>query len=210
MLCPECKTPAKGGSTCPECGQPVPEQEIFGGQGRHYLGVLVVISLLLFIAFLWISGGATSPMDTLARWARIGRLWFYLAIFALPTAVGFYYWFMLREEEITITDEYIARRSYWGNQRLNWADVREFHRKPIPFRRTRLGRITGLSQVLTRRHVFLRLPPTSYELIGPPDESGESHPFVIEPGTIDDLPWLMQLVTERLGPPIEDRQDGDE
>lgn len=206
MLCPECRTPANGGAICPQCGQPVPEQESFAGQGRHYLGVLVAISLLLFLAFLWISGGNDNPLNTLARWAQAGRLWFYLAIFALPSAIGLYYWYMLREEEITVTDDFIARRSHWGNQQVAWADVREFHRKPVPFRRTQLGRITGLSQVLTRRHVFLRLPPTSYELVSGPDENGQARTFVIEPGTVDDLPWLMELISERIGPPIEDRQ----
>jgi hypothetical protein len=205
MLCPECKVPAKGGSICPECGQPVPERESFGGQGRHYLGVLSAISLLLFIGFLWFSSGGAGLGTMLARWAQTGRLWFYLALFASPIAVGVYYWFMLREEEITITDEYIARRSNWGDERMEWAQVREFHRTPIPFRQTRLGRITGLSQVLTKRRLFMRLTPATYELVSVPNGQGEVRVFVLEPGTVDDLPWLLQLIYERLGPPIEEQ-----
>jgi hypothetical protein len=85
-----------------------------------------------------------------------------------------------------------------------WADVREFHRKPVPFRHTQLGRITGLSQVLTRRHVFLRLSPTSYEWSAD-RENGQARTFVIEPAR-----WTTCLAngtdqrTHR--PAVEDRQ----
>ncbi len=188
----------------PAVGQPCPNRG-FGGQAAILGGAHGRLTAALVI-FLWLSSGGAAGVHIGPR-AQTGRLWFYLALFVLPIAVGVYYWFMLREEEITVTDEYIARRSNWGNERLEWAHVREFHRRPVPFRRTRLGRNTGLSQVLTKRRIFLRLTPATYELVGTPDDQGEVRVFVLEPGTVDDISWLVQLIYERLGPPIEDRPD---
>ncbi len=42
----------------------------------------------------------------------------------------------------------------------------------------------------------------SYDLEGPP-EKGDEALLRLEPGTIDDLPWLIALIEEHLGPPEE-------
>jgi len=51
--------------------------------------------------------------------------------------------------------------------------------------------------------VVVDLLPVSYELVSRPDARGVSSVMALEPGTIDDLPWLLQLIEERLGPPVE-------
>jgi len=203
MLCPDCKCPAPGGSLCPSCGRQVPERESFGGQGRHYLGVLFLFSLVLVLFFILITSVGHGLGATLSKLARTGWFWLFLALFLLPNLVGLYYWSMLREEEITVTDEYIARRSHWGDEFLLWADVQAFRRKPVLFRQTRLGRIAWLSRVLTKGKLIADLLPVSYELVSRPDANGVSSVMCLEPGTIDDLPWLLQLIEERLGPPSE-------
>jgi hypothetical protein len=133
-----------------------------------------------------------------------GWLWSFLFIFMIPIAIGFYYWLMLREEEVIITDEYIARSSHWGDEYLAWADVRQFRRQPTLFRHTRLGRIAGLSRYFAQRHIFLDLPAENYELIGPADASGEPISMLLEPGTIVDMPWLLRIIAERVGPPCDE------
>ncbi|HHX66251.1 MAG TPA: hypothetical protein GX702_15350 [Chloroflexi bacterium] len=203
MLCPDCKRAVPGGTPCPQCGQPVPERESFEGQGKHYLRVLFLFSLILMVGYIAFSSRGIGIPAAWLRFTRSRWLWFYLLVFSIPTLIGIYYWLLLREEEIVITDEYIARTSFWGNERMNWADVREFHAKPVPFRKTRLGRITGLSRFLTQRKIFMRLPPRRYELIGPPDEQGNVVTFYLEPGTVGDMPWLLELIQEHIGPPQE-------
>jgi len=204
MLCPDCRCPAPGGSLCPCCGRQVPERESFGGQGRHYLGVLFFFSLALGLLFILITSLDRGLEETVVKLARTGWIWLFLALFLLPIVVGLYYWSMLREEEVTVTDDYIARRSHWGDEHLPWASVQAFRRNPILFRQTRLGRIAWLSRVLTKGKLVADLLPVSYELVCKPEASGVSSIMCLEPGSIDDLPWLLQLIEERLGPPIED------
>jgi hypothetical protein len=181
----------------------VPGRESFGGQGKHYLVVLFIFSLALlgvYIAF------ASRGIGIPAAWYRFTHsrwLWFYSVIFSIPTIVGVYYWLLLREEEIVVTDRYIMRKSHWGIERMNWNDVREFRVSPIPFRKTRLGRITGLSRLLTRRKLFLSLPPRRYELVSVVNKRGNYSTIYLEPGTVDDMPWLVELIYERIGPPKE-------
>jgi len=160
----------------------------------------MVISGLLFLLFCVIAGGTDIATGF---WTLLHSNWFwlYMVIFAAPTVVGLYYWILLREEEITITDEFIARHSHWGDECLLWADIVAFRRRILPFKETRLGRITGLSRFLTRRKLFAKLPPIAYELVGTPDASGMPRIMSLEPGTVDDLPWLLELIEERIGPP---------
>ena len=196
MLCPDCECAAPGGSPCPECGEQVPERECFAGQGGRYLVVLVAISLVLFVAvalfgaFLGLTRHLTGP----------GWIWLSAAVSVGPLGVGLHYWFMLREEELVVTEEYIERRSRWGDQCLAWSDVQQFRRRPTLFGQVRLVLIAGLS----RRFGEWGWPPTSYDLIGPPDAGGTPTCMRLEPGTIDDLSWLLSLVEERVGPPVQD------
>lgn len=201
MLCPECKRAAPGGASCPQCGQQIPERENFEGQGGHYLFVLSAISLLLFAVFLLIGSRGGSLPTRVYQLRDSGWIWFYLVALFAPVAVGVYYWLLLREEEISVTDQYIARRSHWGDERLAWSDLQELRRHPMLFKQTRLGRITGLSRFFTSRRLFARLPPFCYELVGKPDAQGVPHSMRLEPGTIADMPWLLQLIEERVGPP---------
>lgn len=203
MLCPDCKCPAPGGSPCPRCGRQVPERESFGGQGRHYLGVLFFLSLVLVLLFIFITSLGRGLGPTLGKLTKTGWIWLFLGLFLVPNLIGLYYWSMLREEEITVTDKYIARRSHWGDEFLLWTDVQTFRRRPILFRQTRLGRIAWLSRVLTKGKLIADLLPISYELVSKPNADGVSSVMCLEPGTIDDLPWLLQLIEERLGPPVE-------
>lgn len=204
MLCPECRQPAPGGTPCPKCKRLVPERERFGGQGGHYLRLLIALSLLFFVVFSVITGIGRGFRTTVHNLYTSGWIWLYLAIFLIPIGVGIYYWFMLREEEITITDTHIIRRSRWGNESLAWADVRLFRRERVPFRRTRLGRVAGLSRFLVDGQLFVNLIPFRYDLVGPPDANGTPYGITLEPGTIEDMPWLLELVEERIGPPIDE------
>lgn len=199
MLCPDCKCAAPGGTPCAECGNLVPERESFDGRGGQYLAALFCVSLLsvaILVAIGSVAHGLQAALRNLyaTRWT-----WLYLVIFVIPIVVGLYYWSILREEEITVTEEYIARRSHWGSERLAWPDVRAFRRRPVLFRQTRLGRIAWLSRLFAKRD----LPPMSHELEGPPDPYGTPSVMRLEPGTIDDMPWLLQLIEERLGLPEE-------
>ena len=203
MLCPECEQPAPGGTTCDRCGHPIPERESFGGRGGHYLRVLLVLSAALFAAFFLVTDHTVGFRDNLRQLYRSGWLWFYLIVCCLPTAVGVYYWSMLRNEEITITDSYIARRSNWGDEKLLWAEIREYRRETILFRQTQLGRIAGLTRLLTDKRLVSKLPPIYLELVGPPDANGTPRTMRLEPGTIDDMPWLLKLIEERIGPPSD-------
>jgi len=203
MLCPDCRCPAPGGTPCPRCGRQVPERESFGGQGGHYLRVLSFFSLALLGLFILMTSFGHGLKATLSRLVQTGWIWLDLVIFLLPIFVGVYYWSILREEEVTVTDEYIARRSHWGDEHLPWANVQIFRRQPIFFRQTRLGHITWLSRFFTKGKVVAELLPVSYELVSRPDARGVSSVMALDPGTIDDLPWLLQLIEERLGPPVE-------
>ena len=202
MLCPTCRIAGPGGSHCPQCKQPIPAQESFEGQGGHYLRVLVVLSATLFVAATLIASlrsGRWLPLDDLIQrqW-----FWFYLLLFFLPTGIGVYYWAMLRDEEIIVTDQYIERHSRWGDERLDWAAVCAFHKQILPFRETRLGRITSLSRWLSDNRILSRRPAYLYELIGCNGEGGEIA-FRVEPGSVDDMPWLLAIIEEKAGPPEE-------
>ena len=204
MLCPDCRRSAPGGTPCPACGRVVPDQESMSGQGSRYFVVLVALSLAFLVLFVLATTlGGPGPAPTLRRLATTGWIWLYLAIFLIPISIGVYYWLMLREEEVIITDEGIARHSRWGDESLRWDEVRAFNRQPILFRQTRLGRISGLSRYFLRGARKLDLPPVCYELVGPPDRSGMPRELRLEPGTIEELPWLLQLIEEHVGPPVD-------
>jgi len=203
MLCPECKCPAPGGSPCPQCHRQVPEKEVFGGQGRLYLYVLAGLAVLLFTIFTLIFGKgigfrAASRFFLVSSW-----FWLYVLISFLPLLIGLYYWFILRDEEITVTDTYIARRSHWGDELMLWGNVAEYRRQTILLSQTRLGRVAALSRFFGRGRLLARLPSLRYELIAFSDERGSRHTLALDPGTVDDMAWLLSLIEERLGPPID-------
>lgn len=203
MLCPECRRAAAGGSLCPQCGQAVPESESFEGQGDRYLLVLSAISVALFLGFALISSQGDNLLARLGYLWQAGRLWLPLVLCLAPAGAGVYYWALLREEEITLTDEFIARRSHWGNETLAWEDVTAFRREPVLFSQTRLGAVTRLGRLFRRNKLLWDRTPIQYELVGPEDEQGEPTIMRLEPGTIDDMPWLLQLIEERIGPAQE-------
>lgn len=203
MLCPECQQPCPGGDLCPRCHQQVPDRETFGGQGDHYLRVLFGFSLIFLVVFFLVTNMGSGFKHALATLYSTGWFWLYLILFLIPIGIGIYYWFMLREEEITVTDEYIARRSRWGDEKLAWKDVRGFYYRPILFRQTRLGRIAGLSGYFRRSALIAKLPKVCYDLIGPPMPTGTPQCLRLEPGTIDEISWLLKLIEERVGPPEE-------
>jgi hypothetical protein len=202
MLCPTCQTAAPGGSQCTVCGQPVPEQETFEGQGGHYFRVLVLLSITLVAVATLVSSLRSGRRFSLESLVQLRWFWFYMLLFFLPTGIGLYYWFMLRDEEIGITDDYIERHSRWGDERLYWRELCAFHKQVLPFRETRLGRITGLSRWLANKRLFSRLPPHAYELIGC-DGEGKVTTFRLEPGTIDEMAWLLRIIEAQAGPPKE-------
>lgn len=202
MLCPTCRKAAPGGSLCPDCGQPVPEEERFEGQGGHYLRVLLLLSLALFIGATVVASLRSGRPFGLGNLMESRWFWLYMLLFSLPTGVGLYYWLMLRDEEIIVTDAYIARRSRWGDEQLYWNEVCAFHKQVLPFRETRLGRIAALSRWLSNRRLFSRLPPYAYELIGC-DAQGRVKTFRLEPGSVDDMPWLLAIIEAQVGPPQE-------
>jgi len=204
MLCPDCKTAAPGGQLCPQCGHTVPERESFSGQGGRYLLVLCALALVQFSAILLIrtfgpgSGPEVPPFGP-------GVNWLYIAVVGAPLAVAIYYWYVLREEEITVTDQAIRRRSHWGDEQLLWADVRAFRRRAFPLRQTRLGRLTWFSRFFPRGrpepHPPSRWSGAVYELVGPSDGDSPAQVMRLEPGTIEDLAWLLELIQEHIGPP---------
>jgi len=203
MLCPECRQSAPGGTPCPRCGSPVPARESFGGEGAHYLRLFTALSLVSGGLFCWIASRGTGLTATLGRLAHTAWLWLYLLLLLAPIGVGLYYYAMLRAEEVIVTDAYIERRSKWGNQRLAWSEIRAFRQHSTLLRFTRLGRVAGLSRFFRRGKLMTNLPPIVYELVGPPGPSGDPWTIRLEPGTIEDLPWLLQLIEEHLGPPQE-------
>jgi len=200
MLCPECKRPCAGGSFCPTCHNQVPEQEKFRGQGGHYLRVLAGFAFFVLVVVVLATGGFRGFRVTLSGLYSTGGLWLLLPVFLLPLVVGLYYWYILRKEEVVVTDEYIARRSHWGDEQVYWRDVTGFYRQPILFRQTRLGAVAWLSRLFRRSQVFLRLPKVSYEIVAQRPDA-PAYRMRLEPGTIEDMPWLLRLVSERIGPP---------
>lgn len=204
MLCPECHRSAPGGTPCPTCGRVVPDQESLSGQGSRYFVTLVAISVALLVLFVLATTlRGPGPAQMLRRLAASRWIWLYLGIFFIPIGIGIYYWMMLREEEVIVTDEAISRHSRWGDESLRWDEVHAFYRQPILFRQTRLGRISGLSRYFVRGAHKLDLPPVCYELVGPPDGNGTPRVLRFEPGTIEEMPWLLQLIEEHVGPPVD-------
>ena len=105
---------------------------------------------------------------------------------------------------LEVTDEGIIRHSHWGNQDLHWKDVVAFERHPILFSETQVGRIAGLSHVLHDRKIIAKLPTFCYELRTAPGASSQGDGVMrLEPGTIDDLAWLIEIISERIGPPLD-------
>jgi len=198
MLCAECGQPAIGGTQCPQCDSPVPERETFGGQGGHYLRVLLATSVVLFAGFLVYGSRGSTLAAGLQAMLKNGWLLVLGAIALLPAGIGFYYWAILRNEEIIVTDEYIERRSYWGDQRLDWRQVTELRRETIAFSQTRLGSISRLSRYLTDRKIVSRFPPIYLELVARQGDGDEERVMRLEPGTIDDMGWLLRLIEERV------------
>ena len=204
MLCPDCKRPAPGGTTCPGCGQPIPGRESFGGQGGHYLLVLSAISLIVLAGTLVALSREGGMVRALHSLLQSGWIWLYVVVGLAPTGIGLYYWILLREEEIAVTDAAIERRSHWGDERLAWADLRAFRRVHMLPRQTRVGWVATLSRVLANRRVLAKFPPVGYELVGPEGDGGQPVVMRLEPGTIEDMSWLLQIIEERVGPPTED------
>ena len=194
MLCPSCRCAAPGGGSCPQCGEQVPERESFSGQGGRYLLVLLSVSIVFFAVFALFGGFRA----LVRRLHSPGWICLYIGMSLTPLGVGLHYWFMLREEEVVVTDEYIERRSRWGDESLAWSDVQQFRHRPILFAQARLGPIARLSRFFGERG----WPRTPYELLGPPSPSGTPSCMRLEPGTIDDMRWLLCLIEERVGPPV--------
>jgi hypothetical protein len=42
-----------------------------------------------------------------------------------------------------------------------------------------------------------------YELVTAPDEHGSRRSLAFDPGTVDDMSWLLSLVEERVGPSVD-------
>jgi hypothetical protein len=204
MLCPECKVPVAGGKNCPRCGKPVPERETFGGQGVHYLRVLILLSVGIFALFLLLAGLRSGFPNVLQRFFASRWTWLYILLFLIPIGIGAYTWSTLRNEEVTVTDTYISKYSRWGNEQFLWAQVKAFHRIPILRKHSWLRQLPSVRRLLSRESLVWHLPPQAYELIGYEDAQGETRIIRLEPGTIDDLPWLLQLIQEHLGPPTEE------
>jgi len=174
------------------------------GQGSRYFVTLVAITLGLLLLFMLATTlGGPGPVPTLRRLAASSWIWLYLVILLIPVSIGIYYWMMLREEEVIVTDEAITRHSRWGDESLRWNEVTAFNRQPILFRQTRLGRISGLSRYFARGAQRFELPPVCYELVGPPDANGMPRTLRLEPGTIEEMSWLLLLIEEHVGPPVD-------
>lgn len=204
MLCPECEIHVSGGERCPRCAKPVPERETFGGQGKHYLLVLVLFSIGIFLIFFIISilgSGFKEALDRIfsSRWS-----WLFALLFFLPVGIGIYTWSTLRTEEITVTDEFISKHSRWGDQRFRWSQITSFRRIPFFPRRRWIQRNISIRRLFSRERLVWHLPALAYELEG--IQEGDSEPSILylEPGTIDDLPWLLKLIEEHIGPPQDE------
>lgn len=200
MLCPTCKIPATGGSTCQRCQGPIPDQETFEGQGGHYLRFFAFVAVGLFVGATTVASLHTGLPFRLDLLLGLRWFWLYLIICFLPVIYGVHYWYMLRGEQVRVTDEYIERISHWGNERVLWADVSEYRRQVLPFRETRLGRVARLSRWLTRGRFVAHIPPYAYDLIAT-NAAGERQVFRLEPGSVTDVVWLLALMEEHAGEP---------
>ncbi|MHB9033523.1 MAG: hypothetical protein ACYC6L_10790 [Anaerolineae bacterium] len=189
---------------CPKCGQRVPERETFGGQGAHYFRVLFSLTLAVVAIFFLLSVLGSGINVTISRLISSRWSWLYFILFLIPIGIGLYTWSTLRNEEITVTDMAISRRSRWGNQQLLWSQVRSFHRIPFLPKRSWIRRFLSLRRIISRERLIWHLPPQAYELVGYENDEGAPAVIRLEPGTIDELPWLLALIQEHVGPPVED------
>jgi len=201
MLCPQCEQPAPGGSLCPVCGAQVPDRETFEGQGTHYFLVLAAITLLLVAgSLIWVHYTVG-----VGPWLRsmLHEPWvdLYGLSILFPFGLGVYYWWILREEEVSISDEAISRSSHWGDERMAWEDVVAYRQRQILLRQTRLGRMAWVSRVMRNHKLVADIATLRYELVGPARDGAQAPVFALEPGTLDDMPWLLRLIEERVGPP---------
>ena len=202
MLCPTCSISSHGASTCPSCGGPIPEEETFEGQGGHYLRVLLFVSVVLFATATAIASWRTGQHFRLDLLVSSRWFWLYLVIFFLPTGIGIYFYWMLRGEQVRVTDQHIERRSRWGNEQVLWDDVTAYRKQVLPFRDTHLGGVARLSRLLTRGKLVRHIPPYAYDLFAV-NRAGQRQLFRLEPGTVSDLDWLLALMREHAGEPEE-------
>jgi hypothetical protein len=200
MLCPTCKHAAPGGTICPTCNGPIPEQETFEGQGGHYLRVFLLLSLILFVLATTVA--SLRSAQPFRPGLLLGSRWFwlYLLIFFLPVGLGVHFWYMLRGERVRVSDTFIERLSHWGDEKVLWADVIEYRKQILPFRDTRLGHVARLSRWLTHGRFVSAIPPYAYDLIAV-NAAGERQLFRLEPGSVNDVAWLLALIAERVGEP---------
>ena len=201
MLCPQCEHPSPGGNICPVCGTQVPDRETFEGQGTHYFLVLAAISLLLIAgsliwAHLTVGTGAWLRSMLQEPWVAL-----YGVSILIPFGLGIYYWWVLREEEVSISDEAILRRSHWGDERMAFENVVAYRQRQILLRQTRLGRMAWFSRVMRNHKLVADMATLRYELIGHAQGGAQAPIFALEPGTLSDMPWLLRLIEERVGPP---------
>ncbi len=188
MLCPSCKKPVPGGQSCSTCHCAVPERETFSGQGGRYLAILVLIAAGMAVVFVILDTWSSLQWAHSLEWHWIAAL-----MVAQPVIIGFYYWTVLRNEEITITDEYIYRRSHWGNEKILWRDLTEFKELSVLPRDSLIGRVSWLSRFFPRRKGIDYSPYTRYELVAV-EPSGRKMRMCIEASTIDDVNWLLELI----------------
>ncbi len=162
--------------------------------------VLTGLSIVLFLTMTVIASWRSRTRIGIQSLVHLRWFWLYMLLFFLPTGIGVYYWFMLRDEQIVVNDEFIERRSLWGDERVYWHRVRAYRMQVLPFRETRLGRIAGLSRWLTNSRIFNRIPPYAYDLVTV-DKEGDEQTLRLEPGTVNDLAWLLELIAAHVGEP---------
>lgn len=203
MLCPECRVHVAGGEKCPQCSKLVPARETFGGQGVHYFRVLMILAVVVFAIFIILSGLGSGFSTVLQRLITSRWNWLYAILFLIPIGIGIYTWNALRSEEVTVTDMHISKESRWGNQSFAWEQIKTFRRIPM-LRKSWLKRLVSLRRAFSLERLVWHLPAQAYELAGYEDVNGNMAVIRLEPGTIDDLPWLLELIKEHLGPPLDE------
>ncbi|MCE5259258.1 MAG: hypothetical protein LLG44_09405 [Chloroflexi bacterium] len=166
--------------------------------------VLVLLSVSVFAIFFILSTLSTGFSASINRIFISRWNWLYISLFLLPIGIGLYTWNTLRSEEITVTDAFISKQSRWGNQQFMWAQVESFHRISLLPKRRWINRVLSLRRTISRERLVWHLPPQAYELVGYQDENSEPSVIRLEPGTIDELPWLLELIQEHVGPPKDE------
>jgi len=188
VLCPSCKKSVPGGQSCPTCHRAIPERETFSGQGGHYLAIMILIAAGMTIFFVILDRWSSLQWAHSVEWHWIAPL-----LVIQPIAIGLYYWTILRNEEITITDDYIYRRSHWGNEKIRWHDLIDVKELSVLPRDTAIGRVSWFSRFFSRKARTSYSPYTRYELVAK-EPSGRITRLCIETSTIDDVDWLLELV----------------